>query len=315
MLKLMVASSTASGLSFGQHHKNVMAALWFFRFWLGFGIGGNYTLSAIIISEYAKKKTRGTFIAAVFAMQGYGILASGMVAAIVSAAFKAKFHVPSYQDAGAASTVPEADYVWRIILMFGAFPGALTYYSHMQMPETARYTALVAKSGKQAASDMSRVLKVELQSEKEKVERLAAKSSNSFGLFSKQFIRQHGLHLFGTASTCFLPPTLPKNIFTEFRWVPRADTINAPEEVFQIATAQTLITLRIIMPGYWFTLITLCARTRSRPTGDTNLALGKQTPSSCPTKGKSLEEISGETKETEEQASNSAANHNLTAPV
>ena len=51
-----------------------------FRFWLGFGIGGDYPLSATIMSEYANKKTRGAFIAAVFAMQGVGILAGGFVA-------------------------------------------------------------------------------------------------------------------------------------------------------------------------------------------------------------------------------------------
>ncbi|GLJ42665.1 hypothetical protein SUGI_0884420 [Cryptomeria japonica] len=45
------------------------------RFWLGFGIGGDYPLSATIMSEYANKKTRGAFLAAVFAMQGFGILA------------------------------------------------------------------------------------------------------------------------------------------------------------------------------------------------------------------------------------------------
>ncbi|CAL9080229.1 unnamed protein product [Musa acuminata var. zebrina] len=148
-LMIMVICSIASGLSFGHDSKGVMATLCFFRFWLGFGIGGDYPLSATIMSEYANKKTRGAFIAAVFAMQGVGILAGGMVAI--------------------------ADYVWRIILMFGSLPAALTYYWRMKMPETARYTALVAQNAKLAASDMS-----------------------------KEFLRRHGLHLLGTATTWFL---------------------------------------------------------------------------------------------------------------
>jgi PHS family inorganic phosphate transporter-like MFS transporter len=41
-LMLMVISSIASGLSFGHSAKGVMATLCFFRFWLGFGIGGDY---------------------------------------------------------------------------------------------------------------------------------------------------------------------------------------------------------------------------------------------------------------------------------
>nr|GMD70015.1 inorganic phosphate transporter 1-4-like [Ipomoea batatas] len=92
------------------------------------GIGGDYPLSATIMSEYANKKTRGAFIAAVFAMQGFGILAGGMVAIIVSASFKSAFPAPDYAFNAVRSTVPQADYVWRIILMFGALPAALTYY-------------------------------------------------------------------------------------------------------------------------------------------------------------------------------------------
>ncbi|GFP83355.1 probable inorganic phosphate transporter 1-7 [Phtheirospermum japonicum] len=118
-LIIMVVCSVASGLSFGSTPKGVMATLCFFRFWLGFGIGGDYPLSATIMSEYANKKTRGAFIAAVFAMQGFGILFSGVLSLIVSAAFDSKFGAPAYEDNAAASLVPEADYVWRIVLMFG----------------------------------------------------------------------------------------------------------------------------------------------------------------------------------------------------
>ena len=41
-LILMVLCSIASGLSFGHTAKGVIATLCFFRFWLGFGIGGDY---------------------------------------------------------------------------------------------------------------------------------------------------------------------------------------------------------------------------------------------------------------------------------
>ncbi|XP_058077920.1 low affinity inorganic phosphate transporter 1-like [Magnolia sinica] len=256
-LMLMVICSVASGLSFSSNPNAVMATLCFFRFWLGFGIGGDYPLSATIMSEYANKKTRGAFIAAVFAMQGFGILAGGMVAIIVSAAFKAKFDSPAYNVAFGASTVPEADYVWRIIVMFGAVPAALTYYWRMKMPETARYTALVAKNAKQAANDMSKVLQVEIVAEQEKVEQ----SSNTFGLFSKEFLHRHGLHLLGTTTTWFLldiafysQNLFQKDIFSAIGWIPPAATMNALDEVYKIARAQTLIALCSTVPGYWFTV-------------------------------------------------------------
>ena len=260
-LMLMVICSIASGLSFGHNPKAVMSTLCFFRFWLGFGIGGDYPLSATIMSEYANKKTRGAFIAAVFAMQGFGIMAGGIFAIIISSAFKTKFDAPPYEVDPAGSTVSQADFVWRIILMVGALPAALTYYWRMKMPETARYTALVAKNAKQAANDMSKVLQVDIEAEPQKVEQFAQQPANSFGLFSKEFLRRHGLHLLGTTSTWFLldiafysQNLFQKDIFSAIGWIPPAKTMNAIEEVYRIARAQTLIALCSTVPGYWFTV-------------------------------------------------------------
>ncbi|XVE72943.1 hypothetical protein DITRI_Ditri11bG0078000 [Diplodiscus trichospermus] len=259
-LMLMVICSIASGLSFGHTPKSVMATLCFFRFWLGFGIGGDYPLSATIMSEYANKKTRGAFIAAVFAMQGFGILAGGIFAIILSSAFKARFDAPPYEVDALGSTVPQADYVWRIILMVGALPAALTYYWRMKMPETARYTALVAKNAKQAASDMSKVLQMDIEAEPQKIDKLEPEKS-IFGLFSKEFAKRHGLHLLGTTTTWFLldiafysQNLFQKDIFSAIGWIPAAKTMNALEEVYKIARAQTLIAIFSTVPGYWFTV-------------------------------------------------------------
>ncbi|KAL2317469.1 hypothetical protein Fmac_031345 [Flemingia macrophylla] len=231
-LMLMTICSIGSGLSFGHSAKSVMATLCFFRFWLGFGIGGDYPLSATIMSEYSNKKTRGAFIAAVFAMQGFGILAGGMFAIMISVAFKNWFDAPPYEVDPVGSTVAQADYIWRIIVMVGALPAALTYYWRMKMPETARYTALVAKNTEKAAADMSKVLQIEIQAEPKKEETEA----KSFGLFSKD------QNLF------------QKDIFSAIGWIPPAKTMNAIEEVYMIARAQTLIALCSTVPGYWFTV-------------------------------------------------------------
>lgn len=260
-LMLMVICSIASGLSFGSTPKSVMATLCFFRFWLGFGIGGDYPLSATIMSEYANKKTRGAFIAAVFAMQGFGILTGGVFAIVVSSVFDHVYKVPSYMENPILSAPPQADYVWRIILMFGAIPAAMTFYSRAKMPETARFTALVAKNADQAASDMAKVLQVEIESEAAKIEQITRSSANKFGLFSKEFLRRHGMHLLGTTSTWFLldiafysQNLFQKDIFSAIGWIPAAKTMNAVREVFMIARAQTLIALFSTVPGYWFTV-------------------------------------------------------------
>ncbi|KAH7284587.1 hypothetical protein KP509_34G061200 [Ceratopteris richardii] len=161
-LKIMVICSLASGLSFCHTAKGVMATICFFRFWLGFGIGGDYPLSATIMAEYANQRTRGSFIAAVFAMQGTGIVAGGTASIIVSVIFNIAYPSPSFKEDPVASTPPEADVLWRVVFMLGAIPAFLTYYWRMKMPETARYTALVEGNARQAAMDMAKVMAVDL---------------------------------------------------------------------------------------------------------------------------------------------------------
>ncbi|WMV47496.1 hypothetical protein MTR67_040881 [Solanum verrucosum] len=198
---------------------------------LGFGIGGDYPLSATIMSEYANKNTRGAFIAAVIAIQGFGILGGGIFAIIISAVFQACFKAPTYQVDPLGSTVPQADYAWRILLMAGSLPALLTYYWRMKMPETARYTALVAKNVKQATADMEKVMQVDIGTDQKE---LAVKSGNEFSYYSQNLLQ--------------------KDIFSAIGWIPAAKTMNAIEEVQKIAGAQTLIALCSTMPGYWFTV-------------------------------------------------------------
>lgn len=127
------------------------------------------------------------------------------------------------------------------------------------MPETARYTALVAKNSQRAAADMSKVLQVDLEADPEDVKPRVP--GNDFGLFSKQFVRRHGLHLLGTTSTWFLldiafysQNLFQKDIYVAIGWLPAAKTMNALEEVYRIGRAQTLIALCSTVPGYWFTV-------------------------------------------------------------
>ncbi|KAH7572951.1 hypothetical protein JRO89_XS03G0041100 [Xanthoceras sorbifolium] len=126
-LMLVVVCSITSGLSFGKDPKVVMSIVCFFRFWLGFGIGGDYPLSTTIISKHANKKTHGAFIDAVSTMRGFGIFADGMVVIITFSVFNAKFPAPIYAVDRIRSTVPENDYLWHIIMMFEVIPPALTY--------------------------------------------------------------------------------------------------------------------------------------------------------------------------------------------
>ncbi|KAK8958672.1 putative inorganic phosphate transporter 1-4 [Platanthera guangdongensis] len=128
-LKLMVLCSLTSRLSFGHTAKSVITTLCFFRFWLSFGVGGEYSLSATIVSECGNKKTHGTFIAVVLATQGFSNLVGGIVTIIIFVKFKGEFGALNYKDDLAArSTVPRADFVWRIILIGNHCHVKYTFY-------------------------------------------------------------------------------------------------------------------------------------------------------------------------------------------
>ncbi|XVF53453.1 hypothetical protein PTKIN_Ptkin05aG0100400 [Pterospermum kingtungense] len=259
-LILMVICAICSGLSFGSTAHSVIGTLCFFRFWLGFGIGGDYPLSATIMSEYANKKTRGAFIAAVFAMQGMGIIFAGFVSLIISTIFLKRYPAPSFVQEPIFSTQPEADYLWRIVLMFGALPALLTYYWRMKMPETGRYTALIEGNAKQAAADMGRVLDIELDAEADKLSQFQA--ANKYPLLSNEFYVRHGKHLIGTMTTWFLldiafysQNLTQKDIFPAMNLTKKAKNINAIEEVHEISRAMFIVAFLGTFPGYWFTVL------------------------------------------------------------
>ncbi|GAA0160185.1 secondary carrier transporter [Lithospermum erythrorhizon] len=258
-LILMVLCAICSGLSFGYSSKSVMVTLCFFRFWLGFGIGGDYPLSATIMSEYANKKTRGTFVAAVFAMQGVGIIFAGLVSMTVSSIFLSRYKGPAFNEDPVFSTEPEGDYVWRIVLMIGAIPAALTYYWRMKMPETGRYTAIVEGNAKQAANDMASVLEIEIQAEHDKLAQF--KAANDYPLFSREFFKRHGLHLIGTTTTWFLldiafysQNLTQKDIFPVMGLTEKDVWVSSLTEMFQTSRAMFVIALFGTFPGYWFTV-------------------------------------------------------------
>jgi PHS family inorganic phosphate transporter-like MFS transporter len=113
------------------------------------------------VSEYSNTANRGGFVAAVFAMQGIGILTAAAVALIVTSIFRSAFPATPYGasvDLIRGSCPREADYVWRIVLAFGALPAMLTMYARMMMPETPRFTLMVQGNIAKATSDTSSVM-------------------------------------------------------------------------------------------------------------------------------------------------------------
>ena len=108
-----------------------------FRFILGVGIGGDYPVSAVLMSEYSNRKDRGKLVGLVFSMQALGLVAGPIVAMTLL-----------------ASGVP-GDVAWRLMLGLGALPALAVIYLRRTLPESPRYIARVR--GK--AQDASRAVR------------------------------------------------------------------------------------------------------------------------------------------------------------
>jgi MFS transporter, PHS family, inorganic phosphate transporter len=91
------------------------------RIILGIGIGGDYPVSATIMSEYSGKQSRGRMVGLVFAMQGAGLIVGPLVASILL-------------GSGLSN-----DTTWRILLALGAIPGLAVFYLRRQIHETPRF--------------------------------------------------------------------------------------------------------------------------------------------------------------------------------
>lgn len=93
------------------------------RFILGIGIGGDYPVSATIMSEYAGKNSRGMLVSLVFAMQAAGLILGPLFASALLA------------------THLSHNIVWRILISFGAVPALAVYWQRRGLKETPRYLA------------------------------------------------------------------------------------------------------------------------------------------------------------------------------
>src|SRR5256886_1305015 len=108
-----------------------------FRFLLGLGVGGDYPVSAVLMSEYANRKDRGKLVGMVFSTQALGLIVGPLVALTLL-------------GAGASN-----DVAWRTMLALGAVPAAAVVYLRRKMPESPRYQVQVQGQAEQAASQIS----------------------------------------------------------------------------------------------------------------------------------------------------------------
>jgi MFS family permease len=126
---IMIVGALASALSTG--------FLWLVvaRFVLGLGVGGDYPVSAVLMSEYSNRQDRGRLVGLVFSMQALGLIVGPLIGlALLSSGLS-------------------HDLSWRLLLGLGAVPAASVIYLRSKMPESPRFQARVQGEAQRAARD------------------------------------------------------------------------------------------------------------------------------------------------------------------
>ena len=151
-----------------------------FRFVLGFGVGGDYPVSAVMMSEYANRKDRGKLVGMVFGTQALGLIVGPLIALALIG--------------GGISD----DVVWRILLGLGALPAAAVLYLRTKMPESPRYRAQVQGRTAEAASQLADFTSGQVRGNG------SGAPSQNLGLRAFLTNRRYLIMLAGTAGTWFL---------------------------------------------------------------------------------------------------------------
>ncbi len=213
------------------------------RLVLGIGIGGEYPLSATIMSEYSNVHSRGRLVAMVFAMQGFGLLAGAAV------------------SLGVVYLTTSLDLAWRVILGAGAVPALLTIYFRTRLPETPRYS----------------LSRGDVRSAARAVERVTGAPSASPGGASglvrapvRTILRTYGLLIFATAASWFLldasfysTSIFNPEILSQIGFAASA-AAGTLAKVRLLAVGNMVIALVAAVPGYW-AAVALIDRLGRRP--------------------------------------------------
>src|SRR5260370_6782581 len=179
-LVVLAIGAIASALS-----PNVLFLL-IFRFILGLGIGGDYPVSATLMSEYANRQDRGEVITVVFLMEGFGLILGPVVALVL------------------LTSGMSQDLTWRLMLGFGAIPALATFYLRRQIAETPRFTLMMngdVETARQTANHVTNGSKNNgTVYTKVKQEKRRAQKSQISLLFTRRYLGW----MIGTAGAWFL---------------------------------------------------------------------------------------------------------------
>jgi MFS transporter, PHS family, inorganic phosphate transporter len=207
-------------------------------------------------------------MAAVFAMQGFGQLASGLVALVVLICFRGSLE-PAQTTANCIGACQlAADRMWRIVVGVGSLPACLALYYRITIPETPRYTFDVARDVYKAEQDVSAYMQGRSRGKSNDLLRQAIirgqgdnlRSPNpSFRDFCYHFGQwKHGKVLLGTCASWFFLDIafygLGLNNTVVIEAVGYATRGNVYNQLYNMALGNIIIVCAGALPGYWLTV-------------------------------------------------------------
>ncbi|KAF8985106.1 Inorganic phosphate transporter pho84 [Entomortierella lignicola] len=257
-LMIIIVATLGQALSGNGTRLSLPAALIIWRVIVGVGIGGDYPLSAVITSEFATTNRRGAMMAAVFAMQGFGYLTTGIVAIILLSAFKNSIH----------DDINNLDYVWRILIGFGCIPALVAVYFRLTIPETPRYVLDIENNLNKAERDVATVFKENrnhLQVEEGPETAIANPNvaKGTFSDFCSYFAKWENFKvLFGTSMAWFALDVAFYGIGLNNSFILSTISLGGNKDdnwgtCWNSAVGQIIIVLLGAVPGYWATVFTI----------------------------------------------------------
>ena len=202
------------------------------RFVLGIGIGGDYPVSAVIMSEYSNRKNRGRLVSMVFSMQALGLIMGPVVALVILA------------------LGVNHDLAWRLMLGLGAVPALGVIYLRRKMPESPRFMARVQGRDQAAAAALSSYTHDQLRADAGTVEPRVRLSLRQF-VSNPRYL----LLLVGTAGSWFM---LDYTFYGNSISSPLILKALAPHATLIQDTAMTLLVFCLFaLPGYIFAFLAI----------------------------------------------------------
>ncbi|KAK3677370.1 acid phosphatase pho5 [Recurvomyces mirabilis] len=270
-LIIIIFATLAQSLASNSKSITIVGVIVFWRVLMGVGIGGDYPLSSVITAEFATTKWRGAMMGSVFAMQGIGQFAAGIIALIVTVGFKESLiHASSYATCSGVCGLA-VDKMWRVIIGFGAVPGCIALYYRLTIPETPRYTFDVSRDVVKAGSDVKAYLNGTAEGVPDEIARVQTMRETapqleipkaSFRDFARHYGQwKYGKILLGTAFSWFTLDVafygVGLNNSTILTNIGYGKGANVYLTLYNIAVGNIILVCAGAIPGYWVTVATI----------------------------------------------------------